>query len=171
MLANLTPAQSSILTPLCERTGVAPLRYNYISFNNYLFCYTSVYQDFLGGSIGQSQSKADSVLSANCRWCRPPCVRWSVHYTPAPCRLLSRRISSGRSVAEFVCKLSGLSGSRLTALVSSNIQHIFPCFPLFSAGFQFLSVFPVSSGVVWCPVFEPFSRVLWVWCRSTSASQ
>src|SRR5579883_147824 len=58
------------------------------------------------------------------------------------------------SVAEFVCKLSGLSGSRLTALVPSTTQHIFPWLPLVSGFRAFLS--PVF---LWFPVFEPFSCV------------
>ena len=50
-------------------------------------------------------------------------------------------------VAEFVCKLSVLSGSRLTALGRSNTLPIFPWLPLVSAGFRFSSHFPGSSGV------------------------
>jgi|SRR5579883_31716 len=62
-------------------------------------------------------------------------------------------------VAEFVCKLSGLSGSRLTALVPSNTQHIFPWLPLFEPFFSCFRWFPVfelflvSSGVVFRAVF------------------
>ena len=71
--------------------------------------------------------------------------------TPAQCRLLSRRISSGRPVAEFVCKLSGVNGFLAVRMASGTHAHP----PNVSS--RFCLCRSVSSGVGLSSLFSPVS--------------